>query len=147
MAMLVLGVSACTTAVAMQPATNAADPHCADVTVRLPPDIDDLPKRETTAQATGAWGTPTAVLLHCGVEPPAPTSTMPCYTVGDVDWLVDDTDDPEYRFTSYGRDPAVTVVLDNTVVAGISVLEALNAAVAQLPVTGACLALEDVEPR
>ena len=143
-AALAAGVAACTPAVALQPAADAASPLCAEVSVRLPPDIDDLPKRETTAQATAAWGLPTAVVLHCGVESPAPTSTLQCYTVDGVDWLVDDANDPEFRFTSYGRTPAVTVAIDNTVVAGISVLEAIAPAVGRLPVTGACLALDEV---
>jgi len=141
---LAIALSACAPAVALEPAPEAASPACADVSVRLPDEIGGLAERETTAQATGAWGQPTAIVLHCGAPPPAPTSTLPCYTVGEVDWLVDDADDPTFLFTSYGRTPAVTVAVDNTAVAGITVLESLSAAVAQLPSTGACLALEDL---
>lgn len=144
-AALGLGLSACTPAVAMRPAPAAAEPICAGVTVRLPDAIGELTKRETTAQATGAWGEPTAVLLHCGAESPAPTSLLPCYTVDGVDWLIDDSDSPTFLFTSYGRTPAVTVAIDNTVVAGVSVLESLSYAVSQLPITGSCISVDDLK--
>jgi len=143
---IAVALSACTPPVALEPAPEAAKPACAAVSVRLPPEIGGLEKRETTAQATGAWGQPTAIVLHCGVPAPPPTSTLPCYTVGEVDWLVDDSDDPTFVFTSYGREPAVTVAVDNTVVAGITALESLSPAAAQLPATGRCLSLDEVAP-
>lgn len=136
-----LPLAACSPIVALDPAEDAASPACAAVTVRLPAAIADLPRRETNAQATGAWGDPTAVVLHCGVPVPPPTSELLCVTPpgGAVDWLVDDRDAPTYVFTSYGRTPAVSVVLDNTVVSGVNVLEALDTAVSQLPQDGACI--------
>lgn len=141
---LATSLAACAPTVALQPAALADAPSCAAVTVRLPDEISGLAKRETNAQATGAWGQPTAVVLHCGVEAPPPTSLLPCYTVDGIDWLVDDTDSPTFVFTSYGRDPAVTVAIDNTVVAGVSVLESLSYAVSQLPATGACISVDDL---
>ena len=144
-AVLLLGtavsLTGCSAIVALEPAPDAAAPECAAVSVRLPDAIEDLARRETNAQATGAWGEPTAVVLHCGVPVPPPTSTLPCVTPpgGAVDWLVDDTDNPTYVFTSYGRTPAVSVVIDNTVVSGVSVLDALDVAVSQLPTSGSCL--------
>ena len=45
---------------------------------RLPETVDGLERRETNAQATGAWGNPASVLLRCGVPTPGPTaSTTP----------------------------------------------------------------------
>ncbi len=64
----------------MTPAADANDPVCAEVSVRLPDSVDGEPRRWTDAQATGAWGNPSVVLLTCGVEPPAP-STLACQTV------------------------------------------------------------------
>ncbi|OJX63565.1 MAG: hypothetical protein BGO95_05180 [Micrococcales bacterium 73-13] len=140
---VVVGVAlaGCTPIVALDPAPDAASPLCAAVSVRLPDEVDGLPARETNAQATGAWGNPTAVVLHCGVASPPPTSELPCVTPpgGAVDWLVDDSDAPTYVFTSYGRTPAVSVAIDNTVVSGVSVLDAIDVAVSQLPRSGSCL--------
>ncbi|HAQ60217.1 MAG TPA: DUF3515 domain-containing protein, partial [Microbacterium sp.] len=52
------GLSGCTSAVSMQPARDANDPLCAEVSVRLPASIDNQERRQTDAQATGAWGDP-----------------------------------------------------------------------------------------
>src|SRR5690606_31958011 len=141
------GLTACASAVPMTPAEDAANPACASVTVRLPDVIAGFAKRETTAQATGAWGQPTVALLHCGVESPAPTSALPCVTVpGDgVDWRVDDRDSPTYVFTAYGRTPSVSVAIDYSQISGTAVLDAIDVAVATLPQTGACLSSDDVQ--
>lgn len=142
---LLLLLAGCSPIVALEPAEDAASPLCAEVTVRLPDTVAELAKRQTNAQATGAWGEPTAVLLRCGVPSPAPTSQLPCVTVEGVDWLRDDTDDPTFVFTSYGRTPAVEVIVDSTAASGLEALVDVTFAVSQLPVEGACLAPEDVE--
>ena len=128
----------CAQAVPMQPADGANDPSCAQVTVHLPEVVDDgQGRRETDAQATGAWGSPTSVLLHCGVETPA-VSDLPCYDVQGVDWLVDqDPDDAETSIlTTYGREPGVQVIVDTTKANGGNVLRDLADAVGYLPNDG-----------
>lgn len=136
-------LSGCAAAVPMTAAPDAASVDCAEISVRLPDAIDDLERRTTDAQATGAWGTPAAVLLRCGVPVPGP-STLPCFTVRGIDWLRDDTDAPTFVFTSYGRDPAVEVVIDSTESSGTAALVALANAVGSLPAERACTAAEDV---
>lgn len=121
----------------MQPAPQAEDPACAEVVVRLPDAVDGQERRWTDAQATGAWGDPAAVLLTCGLEPPGPTTDR-CITIGGVDWLVDESESPRFRLTTYGRMPAAQVYLDNEVVSPNEVLDALAGAVGTLPRTGAC---------
>ena len=126
----------------MTPADAANDPDCAAVTSRLglirDGDVDGQQRRWTDAQATGAWGdpdrpgTPTTVLLTCGVEVPGP-STLTCQRVGGVDWLMDDSEAPNYRFTTFGRDPAVEVYLDYDTVSGATVLDALSALCSATP--------------
>ena len=134
-------LAACAQIVALEPAADAASPECAAVSVRLPAAIGNLAGRETNAQATGAWGDPTSVVLHCGVPVPPPTSTLLCVTVpgGTVDWLRDDSEDPIFLFTSYGRTPAVSVAIDSTAASGLEVLDAIDNAVSQLPQEGSCL--------
>jgi hypothetical protein len=135
----VYALTGCTSTVQLDPAAYANDPSCADVTVRLPDELDGQPRRWTNAQATGAWGEPSAVLLTCGVEPPGP-SVLPCQSVGGVDWLIDDTDAPNYLVTTFGRVPAVEVYLDNDVVSSADVLDSLSRIVSRLPADGAtCL--------
>ena len=132
---IVLGTAGCSSTVSMTAAKAANDPACAAVTSRLPATVDGQERRWTDAQATGAWGNPAAVLLTCGLEAPGP-STLVCQTVDGIDWLMDDSEAPKYRFTTFGRTPAVQVYLDYDVVGGRDVLSAISSAVQQLPTDG-----------
>ena len=139
---LILGsLVGCASAVPMQPADDAVNPQCAEIIVRLPDVIDDHTQRETDAQATGAWGDPAVILLTCGGDVPGP-STDRCITIDGIDWLVDDTDPDFGVFTTYGRDPAVQVVVD-LVTSDSNALNALSNAVGSAPVTGGCTSPED----
>ncbi|HYJ48780.1 MAG TPA: DUF3515 family protein [Microbacterium sp.] len=128
-------LAGCSSTVAVQPAEDANDPSCADVTVRLPSNVDGESRRWTDAQATGAWGDPASVILTCGVTPPGPT-TLPCQSVNGVDWIIDDAEAPRYRVTTFGRTPAVEVYLDNDVVSSAAVLDTLSQVVSVLPSDG-----------
>ena len=134
-----LTLSGCAATVNLEPAEDSNNPGCAEVMVRLPSQLGGLQERYTNAQATAAWGEPTAVLLRCGLEP-VEVSTLPCVTAAGIDWLVDDSLAPSYRFISYARFPAVEVVVDSDNASGITSLEGIAGAVAQLPATKACLA-------
>src|ERR1700712_1728163 len=85
-AFLSVTVSGCASTVALDPATAATDPGCAEVMVRLPTSVASQDQRQTNAQATSAWGTPASVLLRCGVSPYGPT-TLPCINISGVDWI------------------------------------------------------------
>ena len=128
-------LTGCASTVHLDPAPQANDPSCAEVTVRLPGELDDQPRRWTDAQATGAWGDPAAVLLSCGLEQTGPT-TLPCQSVNGVDWVIDDADAPRYRVTSFGREPAVELYIDTEVVSSADVLDALSQIVGLLPSDG-----------
>ena len=137
LALLTLG--GCAATVNLEPAANSNDPGCAEVMVRLPSQLGGLQERFTNAQATAAWGDPAAVLLRCGLEP-VEVSTLPCVSAAGIDWLVDDSLAPSYRFISYARFPAIEVVVDSNNASGITSLESIAGAVAMLPATKACLA-------
>ena len=134
-----LSLSGCAATVNLEPAEDSNNPGCAEVMVRLPSQLGGLQERYTNAQATAAWGDPVAVLLRCGLES-VEVSTLPCVSAGGIDWLVDDSLAPSYRFISYARFPAVEVVVDSDNASGITSLEGIAGAVAQLPATKACLA-------
>jgi hypothetical protein len=139
MALLLTG---CAQTVALEPADDAANPVCAEVSVRLPDLVDAKEIRSTNAQATGAWGNPASIILRCGVPVPAPTAELPCLTVEGIDWLRDDADAPNYVFTTYGRVPAVEVIVDGDSASGFAALVDLAPAVGMLPVEGACITPE-----
>jgi len=134
----------CAVSVPMTPAPDATNVACADVIVHLPSTVADAESRETDAQATGAWGNPAAVLLLCGVPVPAPT-TLPCLNINGIDWIEDDSDAPTYRYTTYGRDPAVEIVIDSEAVSGSTALVDVANAVGYVPATRACIGAEDVQ--
>ncbi len=142
---LLMGLVACTPAVPLTPAADATNPLCADVIVRLRtvPAIENHARRDTNAQATGAWGNPAAILLRCGVPVSGPT-TLQCATVNGIDWLRDDSNAPSYVFTTYGRDPAVEVIVDGNEASGTEALIALSNAVGSIPATRACTNPDDV---
>ena len=130
-------VSSCTATVNLDAAPLANDPACAEITVRRPDVIGDQAKRATNAQATGAWGNPSAVILRCGLEP-VNVSSLTCVTATDVDWLVDDSKSPSYRFITFGRKPATEVIVDSRIVSGVSALDAVAEAVKRIPATKNC---------
>ncbi|MFC5790456.1 DUF3515 domain-containing protein [Agromyces tardus] len=145
LAVVAVGVLAgCSQAVPFETAPEATDPDCAAVVVRLPDEVAGLAQRETNAQGTGAWGAPASVLLRCGVTPPGPT-TERCVSVDGVDWIIDESDAPRYLFTTYGRTPAVEVLVDNDVVSGSTAISDLSAAVSVIPAERECTNLGDVQ--
>jgi hypothetical protein len=114
-------LSGCSPIVTLTPAPQATAVACAGVVVRLPAGIDvdasgktiALGKRETDAQGTAAWGEPVRVSLRCGVTATPPSSQ--CVSFERVDWKVQSTridGEQRYVLTTYGRTPAVQVVLD-----------------------------------
>ncbi len=135
---LSLALSACSPTVSLEPAADANNPGCADVIVRLPDGVDSQERRTTNAQSTAAWGNPTTVILRCGIEP-VEISTLPCVTASGVDWLVDESAKPSFRFISFGRDPAVEVIVDSENAVGVNALESLAPAVQSIEATKRCL--------
>jgi Protein of unknown function (DUF3515) len=139
-----LALSGCSATIAVEPAPHATDKACADVVVHLPDTVDQQAQRETNAQGTSAWGTPSAVVLYCGVAVPTPTSTLPCVQVGSVYWLRASLGKNNYAFTTYGRDPAIQVQVDATKVVAGPVLDDLESSVTYSKSTGhICTDVED----
>ncbi|PFG40841.1 uncharacterized protein DUF3515 [Georgenia soli] len=118
-------LTGCSSPVDLPPGPFASDPTCGEVLISTPDELGGLERRSTSAQATTAWGDP-AVTLRCGVEPHGPTTDR-CLSVdsGDgssVDWIALEGDDPSlpehtrpgrgsWAFVTYGRDPAIEVVV------------------------------------
>ena len=134
-------LTACAPAVPMEAAADANNPACANVIVRLPDVVAGQDRRTTNAQATGAWGDG-AVQLVCGVTPTGPT-TDTCVNVNGVDWVIDDSAAPIYRFEPYGRSPGLAVYVDSAQVSGTETTVDLNAVVQQLPQDRKCTTLSD----
>ncbi|KGM15137.1 hypothetical protein N867_11730 [Actinotalea fermentans ATCC 43279 = JCM 9966 = DSM 3133] len=143
-------LAGCSSPVGVSAAPHAADPLCAEVVLALPRELAGMSRLTTSSQATVAWGDRNApVVLRCGVEPPPPT-TDPCVTADDgvvaVDWLavegeVGPDGSGDWTFTTYGRDPAVEVLVPAAVAAtrSTSFLIDIGPAVARVEQTRSCL--------
>jgi hypothetical protein len=134
---LAASLTGCASTINLQAAPDANNPGCAAVIVRLGNTVGSQSRRLTNAQATAAWGTPANILLRCGIEP-VTVSTLKCVTVSGVDWLVDGSKDPSYRFITFARTPATEVILDSTKVSGATVLDDLSGAINRGKVTAHC---------
>lgn len=135
---LTLSLSACSPTVSLEPAADANNPGCAEVIVRLPDAVDGQERRSTNAQSTAAWGNPATVILRCGIEP-VEISTLPCVTANGVDWIVDDSAKPSFRFISFGRTPALEVIVDSENAVGVNALDSLAEAVKSIEPTKECV--------
>ncbi len=138
-------LAGCSSTVSLEPAADANDPACADLSVRLPDAVDGESRRWTDAQATGAWGDPASVFLTCGVPELGPT-TLPCQSVNGVDWVIDESEAPRYRVTTFDRVPAVELYLDNERVSSAQVLDTLSQVVSVLPQNGSACTSRDGGP-
>ncbi|WP_293697554.1 DUF3515 domain-containing protein [uncultured Agrococcus sp.] len=134
--------------VSVDPAENAIDPACASVVLNLPEEMgtgeEPLPKRQTSSQGTGAWGSPAAVVMRCGVPEPGPT-TDTCMPVDDVDWINVHTEGDTYTFVTYGRSPAVEVTIDTTQVTGVEALGRVSPALGNTELYATCVGYDEVE--
>lgn len=135
-------LSGCAATVNLEAADDANNPACAEVMVRLPQALGEHTQRFTNAQATSAWGDPTAVIIRCGLLP-VEVSELPCVSAGEIDWLVDDSAAPSYRFISFATDPAVEVVVDSNRASGVTSLEGVAPAVSFLGQAKKCSELSN----
>jgi hypothetical protein len=144
-AALLAALTACAPTVALEPADDANAVACAEISVRLPDEMLGLERRTTNAQATAAWGNPAAVIYRCGL-PPIGATDLPCFTIEGVDWLLDESNAPQFVFLSYGRAPVTEIIVDPDLagVAGVDVLRELGLAVSSVEATQQCLAATDV---
>jgi hypothetical protein len=154
-ALLVLGAAllgGCSSTVHLEPADDANNPLCAEVSVGLQNagNVAGQERRWTDAQATGAWGEAgeaSAIILRCGVTVPAPTAELQCVTLEGIDWLVDPSETPFLRLTTYGRDPAVQLYIDTSVVSSNDVISnrALVGSITTIPADGRCTTPDELD--
>jgi len=111
---------------------GGSDPACARLADRLPATLHGQSRRPTTSSspAVAAWGDP-AIVWRCGVTPPGPTQNE-CTEVNGVDWVRVPLDDGS-SFTTYGREPAVQLLVPRAYAPEPLTLPAVSAVVAAVP--------------
>lgn len=135
-------LAGCAPTIATSAGPDATNPLCAMAILNAPEDLMNLPQRQTTSQATTAWGDAgRAITLRCGVEQPGPSADCLSITTskGTYDWIASQTLSG-WIFVTYGRTPALEVRVPTE--AGLdqpsAVLTDLATAAATLPVTATC---------
>lgn len=148
-ALIGITLTGCASSVELPPAPEASEPVCAAVLLNMPDELAGATKRSTTTQAARAWGDP-PITVRCGVEPPGPTTDR-CVSAVDpsgrsIDWVMreigdDDVDEDTWHFTTYGRTPAIEVVVPVKYAGtdATEVLGTLGDSIAQIPATRECV--------
>lgn len=105
-----LTLSACSSAVEVRVADKATDPACARVAQHWPKTVNKQESREVSVDSptVHAWGDP-AIIARCGVTSPGPT-TDDCIDASGIDWVARRLSDG-VAFVSYGREPAIEVLI------------------------------------
>lgn len=91
-------------------ADQASNPLCAKAAEAWPDTVANEKARATSAKSdtVHAWGDP-AIIARCGVTSPGAT-TDPCFDVSGIDWVGHKLSDG-YRFVTFGRSPALEVLV------------------------------------
>ena len=108
---------------------------CASAGVLYPKDVSGMERRPTDPQnpALGAWGDP-AVIVRCGVAAPRPTE-VECLEVDGIGWIPEPLTDGT-RFTSFGTEPALEVLVPKAYAPEGLLLPAFTEAARTLPPNG-----------
>jgi len=102
------------------------------VAAHWPKTVGGQPRRSTSSSSGSvrAWGDP-AIIARCGLPPIGPT-TDPCLNVSGVDWVAHQLTDG-VRFTTYGRSPAIEILVPNAYKPEPLLLPAFGEAVSAIP--------------
>ncbi|HET6968946.1 MAG TPA: DUF3515 family protein [Ornithinibacter sp.] len=115
--------------------TAGSGAACASAGILWPSSLSGMPRRATDPDSPGvaAWGDP-AVVARCGVAVPGPTE-VECLEVDGVGWIPQALSDGT-RFTSFGHDPAVEVLVPKAYAPEGLLLPAFAPVVEALPANG-----------
>jgi hypothetical protein len=128
-------LTACSSAVEVTAPPQAGSAACTAAAARWPTTVAGHGRVDTTAatKAVAAWGDP-PVIARCGLGALAPT-TEQCLDVDGVDWVVRKASDGAV-FTTFGRDPAIEVLVPDAYAPEPLLLPAFGAAAKALPANG-----------
>jgi len=110
----------------------AGSSTCRSVAGHWPKTVGGQSLRETSppSDAVRAWGDP-AIIARCGVPAIGPTTDQ-CLEVSGVDWVAHRFTDG-VRFTTYGRSPAIEILVPSAYKPEPLLLPAFGAAAAAIP--------------
>ena len=109
-AVLLVGILAGCSSVDVTDPADAGSAACRAAAAHWPRTVGGQTLRSTSSSsnAVRAWGDP-PVIARCGLPPIGPT-TDTCLDVSGVDWIAHQLTDG-VRFTTYGRTPAIEILV------------------------------------
>ncbi len=125
-------------------APGGGSPACEQASHRYPHRLAGQELTFTGRPGVAVWGD-SAVVLRCGLKPPAPTVDA-CVSVNGVDWVFRDGQSVGGKkvIVTYGRNPAVEAVISDHVAAIDGVLVDLSKMVKPIKKYSKCLGPDDV---
>lgn len=137
-----LTVAGCSSALKIEPFPQADSAQCLQASALWPATVAQMPPQVVAVQtdSVAAWGDP-AIIARCGGTPPGPT-TDTCYDIEGVHWIEIPLDDG-WAFTTYGRDPAIEVLIPDLYSPPIFLLPAFNPAAETIEATRFCSSTGD----
>lgn len=134
-ALAALALGGCSSAIEVTSAPGADGPGCTAAATKWPATVGGQDSREvvSTATAAHAWGDP-AIIARCGVPALGPTE-VECIEVDGVGWIPEALSDGT-RFTSFGTDPALEILVPKAYAPEPLLLPAFTAAAEELPSNG-----------
>ena len=129
--MLLGGLLGCSSIDVRDP-VDAGSAPCRSADAHWPKTVGGQTPRTTSSSsaAVRAWGDP-AIIARCGLPPIGPT-TDPCLDVSGIDWVAHQLTDG-VRFTTYGRSPAIEVLVPSAYKPEPLLLPAFGQAAAAIP--------------
>ena len=124
-------MSGCSSTVEIAPTPLAQGAVCRAVTSAWPVEVGGHARREVADPSAGAaYGDP-AIIARCGVPALGPT-TADCIEVDGLGWVAQGLSDGT-RFTTFGRDPAIEVLIPRDYAPEPLLLPAFSKAARALP--------------
>lgn len=132
-ALLVLPLAGCERAVEASVPDRADTAACTAASRHWPSTVGGEESRDVSVDspAVRAWGDP-AVIARCGLSSPGPT-TDDCIDVSGVDWVAHHLDGGGMAFVTYGRSPAIEVLIPKEYSPQPLLLPAFAKAAKQIP--------------
>jgi Protein of unknown function (DUF3515) len=111
---------------------QAGSAACRSASAHWPQKVAGQSARTTSSSsaAVRAWGDP-AVIARCGLPPIGPTTDQ-CLDVSGIDWVAHQLTDG-VRFTTYGRSPAIEILVPSAYKPEPLLLPAFGQAAAAIP--------------
>lgn len=138
-------VAGCSSDLKIEPFPQADSAACLSASQEWPTSVQSLERRVVAVQtpSVAAWGDP-EVIARCGATPPGPT-TASCYDIDGVHWVETELDDG-WAYTTYGRDPAIQVLIPADYNPALWLLPAFAPAAEEIEATRFCSGLDDLDP-